>query len=335
MIRATGICLLVGLAAPAAFAQETSTPMKAGTAGTTGTSGMTADPSVYQVFFALNSDRLDSDALAAVTSAANDFRRTGNANVRLSGHTDTTGSAEYNERLAQRRADAVARELERLGVPESSITRDAEGESNLLVETGQGVAERRNRRVQISMEEPAAAPVAEAPAAVPAAVTGAAATVADVIDRGRFSVGAYYGLNLLDEGHDNGDDDGTSNLGGLNLSFDYLMTDWLNLSLEQAVFYNWGTDDEGMGGRSAAGVDFVFPTGDKSTFGTFSSILPYVGANIGYIYGEGIDDDWFAGPEIGLNIGPFNAKIAYDIPWGRSSMGDGIISTTIGIGITF
>ncbi|HEX2527991.1 MAG TPA: OmpA family protein [Geminicoccus sp.] len=300
------------------------------TAGT----AMAGEAGRYQVFFELGSDRLDEDALATVTAAANEFRRTGTANVRLSGHTDTTGSTSFNEQLAQRRADAVEQELVRLGVPQSAIAEMDEGERDLLVPTGDGVAEPQNRRVEIVLDTPPPpAPVAAAPA-MPAVVSEPANAVADVVDRGRFSVGAYYGLNLLDEGNDDNRDDGTSNLAGLNLSFDYLLTDWLNLSLEQAGFYNFGTDDDGFGGRSAAGLDFVFPVSDEG-FSSFSSFLPYVGANIGYIYGSGIDDDFFAGPEIGLNFGPFNAKIAYDIPWDRGDLGEGIISTTVGLGLTF
>ncbi len=142
--------------------------------------------------------------------------------------------------------------------------------------------------------------------------------------RGLFSLGPLYGYNLLDEG-DDGDDDKTSHLAGLNLSFDYAVTNWLGLSLEQAGFYNFLSEDDGFGGRSAAGLN-VFPG--------LLPVLPYVGANIGYLYGSGLDDDFFAGPEVGLSLGPLNAKVAYDIPFGRE-LDEGIILTTLGVGIQF
>jgi hypothetical protein len=63
-------------------------------------------------------------------------------------------------------------------------------------------------------------------------------------------------------------------------------------------------------------------------------VVPYIGGNIGYLYGSGIDDDFFAGPEIGINAGKFHAKIAYDIPFNRS-LDEGIIATTIGVGFRF
>ncbi len=330
MIRPTSICMMLSLIAPAAAYAQTGSdaqPMSAGGAAALPQSGS------YEVFFDFDSARLDDDALATVTSVANAYRRTGQANLTVSGHTDTTGRAEYNQELAGRRAEAVTQELVRLGVPQDVITQRDAGENDLLVQTGDGVPERRNRRVEITLEQPQ--PEAPATASVvPPVVSEAATEVADAVDRGRFSLGLYYGANLLDEGNDSGEDTHhVTHLAGLNLSFDYLLTDWLNLSLEQAGFYNIDTDDDGFGGRSVAGVDFVFPVSEGG-FGTITSFLPYVGLNIGGIYGSGLDDDFIWGPEIGLNIGPIVAKIAYDMPFDRD-MDEGIISTTVGVGITF
>jgi hypothetical protein len=167
-----------------------------------------------------------------------------------------------------------------------------------------------------------AEPPPPAPAVEPAPVAAAPAEPAQERWQGLFSLGALYGFNLRDEGADNSDDK-ESHLGGLNLGFDYAVTDWLGLSLEQAGFYNFLSDDDGFGGRSAAGLN-VFPG--------LLPVLPYVGANIGYLYGSGLDDDFFAGPEVGLSLGPLNAKVAYDIPFGRE-LDEGIILTTLGVGI--
>ena len=136
---------------------------------------------------------------------------------------------------------------------------------------------------------------------------------------GVFSLGPYYGLDLADKG------DQYSHFAGVNLSFDYQLTNWVSLGLEQAGFYHFGTDDEGFGGRSAVGADF--------TFGTLS-FLPYIGGNFGYLYGNGINDDFFAGPEVGLAVGPLTAKVAYDIPF-NEGLQDGVVSATLGVGIRF
>jgi hypothetical protein len=288
-------------------------------------------PGELVVYFDLGEATLDSEDLTVIATAAEEFRRTGATRLVVRGHTDTSGSADLNRALSERRARSVSDELVRQGVPADAITTDAAGETALAVQTGDEVVEANNRRVEIDIEEPpppppAPAPVAEpTPAPAPPVVAAAPEEREPDVDRGVFSLGAYYGHNLRDEGDDDGDEDGSSHLAGLNLSFDYRLTDWLSLGAEQAAFYNFGTDDDGFGGRTAASVDF--------TLGNFA-IIPYVGANIGYIYGSGIEEDYFAGPEIGIAFGPVSAKLAYDMPFDRS-WDEGIVSATVGLGVRF
>jgi len=72
--------------------------------------------------------------------------------IRVNGYTDTSGSARYNQALSVRRAEAVAAELVRLGVPRSAIAIRGFGETHLLVPTGPNVREAQNRRVEIIIE---------------------------------------------------------------------------------------------------------------------------------------------------------------------------------------
>ena len=67
------------------------------------------------------------------------------------GHTDTMGSEQYNIGLSERRAQRVRQELIRRGIPENIITTKGMGESELLIETADEVAEARNRRVEIDV----------------------------------------------------------------------------------------------------------------------------------------------------------------------------------------
>ena len=67
----------------------------------------------------------------------------------VTGHTDTVGSDAYNMRLSRRRAESVAAQLEKDGVPSSEIAIVAKGKRDLLVPTADGVKEPQNRRVQI------------------------------------------------------------------------------------------------------------------------------------------------------------------------------------------
>lgn len=280
-------------------------------------------PDVFTVYFGFDQSSLDAAAMQVIDQAATRYTQTGSANVVVAGYTDRSGSAEYNQALSARRADAVRSALESQGVPASSITVDAEGENNPAVATADGQREARNRRVVISMEAP---PPAPAPMAEPAPTMAAPAPepVAEETERGIFSLGLLYGFNLEDQGG-TGSDDKTSHLAGVNVGLDYALTSFMAVSLEQAGFYNFLTEKDGLGGRSAAGLDFGVGLGN---------VIPHVGGNIGYLYGSGIEDSAFAGPEIGLNLFGFDAKVAYDMPFNRGA-DDGIVTATVGTGIRF
>jgi OmpA-OmpF porin, OOP family len=71
------------------------------------------------------------------------------ARIEVNGYTDTSGTPQYNQGLSLRRAQAVAGELVRDGVPKDSIGVQGFGQDNLLVATGPGVREAQNRRVEI------------------------------------------------------------------------------------------------------------------------------------------------------------------------------------------
>lgn len=73
------------------------------------------------------------------------------ASLRVTGHSDTPGSAATNERVALARARVVADALKALGVAAERITIGSDGERNLLVPTAEGVREIQNRRVSIEI----------------------------------------------------------------------------------------------------------------------------------------------------------------------------------------
>jgi hypothetical protein len=101
------------------------------------------------VFFDWDSAKLSDTALNVLSQAVTTFRNSGNARVTATGHTDTSGSPEYNMALSLRRANAVKNELVRQGVPATAIAVVGKGETSLLVQTGDGVREPQNRRVEI------------------------------------------------------------------------------------------------------------------------------------------------------------------------------------------
>ena len=70
-------------------------------------------------------------------------------NIRVVGHTDSSGAASYNLGLSQRRAKDARDELVRQGIDGNRITSEGKGESELAVQTGDGVKEQLNRRTEV------------------------------------------------------------------------------------------------------------------------------------------------------------------------------------------
>jgi outer membrane protein OmpA-like peptidoglycan-associated protein len=65
------------------------------------------------------------------------------------GHTDSLGSDQINDALARRRAETVRAELIRRGVAPENVQAVGRGRREPLVPAPDGVAEPRNRRVEI------------------------------------------------------------------------------------------------------------------------------------------------------------------------------------------
>jgi iron complex outermembrane receptor protein len=106
-------------------------------------------PKSYLVFFDFNKSDLTSQAVSIVDQAAKNAGPAKVTKLEVTGHTDTVGSDAYNMRLSRRRAESVAAQLEKDGIPSSEIEIVAKGKRDLLVPTADGVKEPQNRRVQI------------------------------------------------------------------------------------------------------------------------------------------------------------------------------------------
>jgi iron complex outermembrane receptor protein len=106
-------------------------------------------PKSYLVFFDFDKSDLSPRAVAIVDEAAKNAGLFHAAELTVTGHTDTVGSDAYNLRLSRRRAESVAAQLEKDGIPSAEIAIIAKGKRDLLVPTRDGVREPQNRRVQI------------------------------------------------------------------------------------------------------------------------------------------------------------------------------------------
>lgn len=107
-------------------------------------------PGPFIVFFEWDKSDVTPEAASILDNAVTQYQSCGNAQVQLAGYTDTSGSTSYNQGLSQRRADAVRAYMTSRSIPDGVITSSAFGETNLRVQTADGVREVQNRRVEIT-----------------------------------------------------------------------------------------------------------------------------------------------------------------------------------------
>jgi OmpA family len=107
----------------------------------------------YTVLFDTGKATLSPESVSTISTAASAFKTSNGRAVAVSGHTDTTGTPQFNLKLSQQRAAAVQAELQRDGVPGTAIAALGYGEQNLPVKTGNNVPDQRNRSVDIVVSE--------------------------------------------------------------------------------------------------------------------------------------------------------------------------------------
>ncbi len=71
--------------------------------------------------------------------------------VKVVGHTDSRGTAAYNQRLSERRAASVRNYLVQMGIPANMITAYGEGEMNPVATNKTKAGRQQNRRVNITV----------------------------------------------------------------------------------------------------------------------------------------------------------------------------------------
>ena len=101
------------------------------------------------MYFEFNKSGLTPEASAVLDRAVADAAKCNYKTVNVSGNTDTSGSAQYNEGLSASRAQIVADGLTARGVAASLISQEALGESKPAVATQDGVKEPLNRRTEV------------------------------------------------------------------------------------------------------------------------------------------------------------------------------------------
>lgn len=107
-----------------------------------------------ELLFETDSAVLTEDAIARVSRIGDILAKYPEDRIRIEGHTDSRGTAAYNEELSLRRAEAVARVLSSRGVAPGQILVLGMGEEQPVASNNSSEGRSANRRVQLHISVP-------------------------------------------------------------------------------------------------------------------------------------------------------------------------------------
>ena len=99
--------------------------------------------------FAVNSSTLRSGLYAELDRVAQVLAAYPQTTIFVAGHTDSTGSEEYNMKLSQQRADSVKNALVQRGVAPQRISAVGYGEGQPIADNNTEFGRQQNRRVEV------------------------------------------------------------------------------------------------------------------------------------------------------------------------------------------
>jgi outer membrane protein OmpA-like peptidoglycan-associated protein len=106
-------------------------------------------PASYVLYFDFDSNELTSASRELLPEIVRTIKQRDSRDIIVVGHTDLVGEAAYNQVLGMKRSQVVRELLVGQGVEASVIKALSHGSGNPLVPTAPGVAEPRNRRVEV------------------------------------------------------------------------------------------------------------------------------------------------------------------------------------------
>lgn len=109
--------------------------------------GEVSSTTPYRIFVANN--QTDFIADEPLTQLVEQLTRYPDDTVRIVGHTDSVGNAEYNQTLSERRAQSVADYFTRQGIAASRLTEEGKGESEPIDSNAIADGRANNRRIDI------------------------------------------------------------------------------------------------------------------------------------------------------------------------------------------
>ena len=107
----------------------------------------------FEIYFAHNMYKLNNDIKYSIKKIYDNYLGTNNFTIEVIGHTDRSGSEQYNITLSKLRANSVKKYLKSLGIMEERISTFYFGEKKPKIITKDGIKEKGNRRVEIFVDK--------------------------------------------------------------------------------------------------------------------------------------------------------------------------------------
>ncbi len=105
--------------------------------------------SSYTVLFDHDKSNIRANENETLDRAMREIAKYNPTQVTVTGYTDSSGKADYNQNLSREREQAVSRALLSRGIKNQTLDREARGEFDQAVETKDGIRNQENRRVVI------------------------------------------------------------------------------------------------------------------------------------------------------------------------------------------
>lgn len=106
-----------------------------------------------KIRFAINKATIQPESDALLSALATAMEKCPDSHFEIGGHTDASGSEKYNQRLSQKRAEAVKQQLIKRGCQAERLTAKGYGESHPIATNNTPSGMAKNRRIEITLQE--------------------------------------------------------------------------------------------------------------------------------------------------------------------------------------
>ena len=139
------------LAADGSFQAATLTPAEVRERFGAALDALPPAPATFTLYFLEGKDELTAESSAELQRVISEIKRRPLPDILVIGHTDTVGSADFNDKLSYARAERARDLLVSMGLPAERIGVAGRGKREPLVATSDNVSEQKNRRVEINV----------------------------------------------------------------------------------------------------------------------------------------------------------------------------------------